>query len=72
LAQNPYNLVNSGENDPIRSVKNSLEKGKQGRLTFVQNGNQIKTVYKDPNFDLVDPNVSNGLIKSRLMYITLD
>ena len=57
LAQNPYNLVNSGESDPIHSVKNSLETKKQGRLTFVQNGNEIKTVYKDPNFNAIDPNI---------------
>ncbi len=71
MAQSPYNLVNSGESDPIRSVKNSLETGKQGRLTFVQNGNQIHSVYKDPLFNAVDPNISNGLRKTRFMYITL-
>jgi len=71
LAQNPYNLVNSGDVNPIRSVRNSLEKDKQGRLTFVQNGNEIWEVYKDPKSDAIDPNVSNGIRKTKLLYIIL-
>lgn len=50
LALKPYSLQNSGQSIPITAVRRSLEPDKNGRLTFVQNNTQIRTIYFDPVF----------------------
>lgn len=50
LALQPYSLQNSGQSIVINGVRKSLEVGKEGRLTFVQNFTQIRSIYYDPVF----------------------
>ena len=43
-------MTNDGESRPIRYIRHSKEPGRESHLTYVQNGNQVWTLYHDPNF----------------------
>lgn len=51
-------------------MRNSLESDKDGRLTYVQNGDEIKQLYLDPAYQNNNP-LDNGIIKSTLMQLDL-
>ena len=67
LVSQPYYLSNDGESRPIRYIRHSLEPGRESQLTYVQNGNQVWTIYHDADFG----SGFNQVVKYKIMTVDL-